>query len=70
MIPIIFKSTDPLLIDVMKSGKTIDYKYYLDISLKLPVKSIELERKTLGTYMFYSNLLKLFYSFETLGRTG
>ena len=49
MITIFFKSTGPLLIDVMESGKTIDYKYYLDICLKPLVESIKLDRKTSGT---------------------
>ena len=33
----------------MESGKTIDYKYYLDICLKPLVESIKLDRKTSGT---------------------
>lgn len=49
MICVFFKSTGPMHVDVLKKGKTIDNKYYIQNCLKPVVKEIMSQRPISGT---------------------
>ena len=52
MITVFFKSTGPVLIDVLDKGKTIDHKYYIKNVLKPAIQQVREQRPESGTKSF------------------